>query len=356
MQIIEFDKAAPDLIDRAFALRVAVHRADTPENPAPVERFFKTMFTHQFPGRENHWFAAVEAGDEASAEGDNEADAEGDRLVGLARVVFHTDENTDFAMFDVSVPPGHRRRGHGTALIEHVERFCAERGRTTIATAVPIFWEGGPAREEIGANALERRGYARALTLVNRRSPVAPFPPEEEARRFDEALAKAGDAYELRQWSGPVPDDLLDTMCRMETMIMSEVPMGELELEPERVDAEKLRGREAVNLAEGRVNVHSVAIERATGEVVAWTEIDTDFGDYPDAHQAITIVDPAHRGHRLGLLVKLANLRLLRERFGHIEWIWTDNADINEHMIAINELLGNTTVDGYAEYQRKIGA
>lgn len=342
MQIIEFDRTAPDLIDQAVALRVAVHRADTPENPEPVERFFRTMFAHVFPGRENHWFAAVE---------------DGDRMVGLARAVFNTNaENREIAMISVSVAPEHRRRGHGAALLEHVERFCAERSRSTLVTIVPIYWEGGPARDETGAKALERRGYSRALTLVNRRSPAAPFTPDEEERRFAAALAKAGDAYALRQWAGPVPADLLDTMCRMETMILSEVPMGELEFEPEQVDAEKLRAREAVNAEEGRANLHSVAVERATGQVVAWTQIGVDLGDYGDAHQAITIVDPAHRDRRLGLLVKLANLRLLRERFPRVEWIWTDNADVNAHMIAINELLGYTTVDGSAEYQKKLEA
>ncbi|THV30617.1 GNAT family N-acetyltransferase [Glycomyces paridis] len=345
MRIIEFDKARPDLIDRTFALLTAAHEADTPENPEPVERFYKTMFTHLFPGRRKHWFAAVETGDDGE-----------EHVIGLGRVNFFLDENQDFATFAVTVHPGHRRRGHGAALLAHVERFCAEQGRTTVVTAVPMYWENGPERDETGARALERRGYTRALTTVNRRSPAAPFGADEETRRYDEARAKAGDAYELRQWAGPVPDDLLITMCRMETMIMSEIPLGELDLQPEQVDAKKLRGREAVNAAEGRVNVHSVAVDRSTGEVVAWTEIGVDEGDHADGHQGITIVDPAHRGHRLGLLLKLANLRQLRERFPHVAWIWTDNADVNAPMIAINELLGYATVDANAEYQRKLEA
>ena len=57
MEIIEFNAGDPDLIDRAFAVSNAAHDADTPENPAPAERFFKTLFTHAFPGRDNHWFA-----------------------------------------------------------------------------------------------------------------------------------------------------------------------------------------------------------------------------------------------------------------------------------------------------------
>ena len=46
-----------------------------------------------------------------------------------------------------------------------------------------------------------------------------------------------------------------------------------------------------------------------------------------------------HRGHRLGLLVKLAMLDLLAAREPQVTRINTGNADGNRHMIAINERL-----------------
>ncbi|HEX2144937.1 MAG TPA: GNAT family N-acetyltransferase [Glycomyces sp.] len=339
MNIIEVGAGDTDLIDQAYALLTAAHRADTPENPPVTERFFKALFTHAFPGRERHWFAVIDDG----------------AMVGLARVNFFTDENRELAFLaNGAVHPDHRRRGIGTALLNHAERFSAEHGRTTLLLAAPVYWEGGPARDGLGATMLERRGYEKALTTVNRRSPVDPLGSDEEQRRYDEALAKAGDDYELRQWIGPVPEDLLDTMCRIETMIMSEIPLGEIDMEPEQMNPEKLRAKEAVNAAEGRTWVTSVAVERATGEVAAWTEVALDDGDEANGHQGITIVAPAHRGHRLGLLLKLANLRLVRERHPDLKHIWTDNADVNAPMIAINELMGYETVDASAEYQRKL--
>jgi len=340
MEIIEFNGDDPALVEQAFALLTAAHRADTPENPAPVERFFTTLFTHAFPGRENHWYGCVEDGE----------------LLGHARLTFFTDENLELAMLRFgAVHPDHRGRGVGTALLDHAERASAANGRTTVLTGAPVYWEGGPARDEAFARLLEARGYAKALTTVNRRSPVDPLGAEREAEAYDRALAAAGDDYEVRQWVGPVPDDLIDTMCRMETMIINEIPLGEIEMEVEHMTPEKLRAREAVYAAEGRLIVNSVALDR-NGEIVAWTEVGVDEGDYRDAHQAITIVDPAHRGHRLGLLLKLANLRQIRDRFPHVEYIWTDNADVNAPMIAINELLNYTTVDASAEYQLKVAA
>ncbi len=135
MEIIEFNAGDPDLIDRSFALLTAAHDADTPENPDLPERFFRTLFTHTFPGRERHWFAAVKDG----------------LAVGYARANFFTDENRELAMIEVVVHPDHRRQGIGTTLLAHVERFCAENGRTTLITGTPVFWEGGPERAEIGA-------------------------------------------------------------------------------------------------------------------------------------------------------------------------------------------------------------
>ncbi len=48
----------------------------------------------------------------------------------------------------------------------------------------------------------------------------------------------------------------------------------------------------------------------------------------------------AHRGHRLGLLVKVAMLDLVAEAAPEVGRITTDNAGSNEYMIAINARLG----------------
>jgi len=63
--------------------------------------------------------------------------------------------------------------------------------------------------------------------------------------------------------------------------------------------------------------------------------------DEPDwMFQGLTAVVRAHRGHRLGLLVKLAMLEWLAEAEPQRRWMITGNAETNEHMIAINEALG----------------
>lgn len=58
-----------------------------------------------------------------------------------------------------------------------------------------------------------------------------------------------------------------------------------------------------------------------------------------------------HRGHRLGLLLKLTNLLWLREREPHLERIITWNATSNGPMLAINEAMGFELLDEWNEWR-----
>jgi len=65
-----------------------------------------------------------------------------------------------------------------------------------------------------------------------------------------------------------------------------------------------------------------------------------------------TIVARKHRGHRLGLLVKLAMRELLATTEPQLERIETWNAQANEHMIAINEAMGYTVFSQPSTWSR----
>ncbi len=96
------------------------------------------------------------------------------------------------------------------------------------------------------------------------------------------------------------------------------------------------------------------AVHEPSGQVVAWTLI--DLGPSADWHafQQITIVDPAHRGHRLGLLTKVENLRWVLHHEPALRVIDTWNAAENRHMITINEQLGFRPVDAWTDWQLTI--
>ncbi len=77
-----------------------------------------------------------------------------------------------------------------------------------------------------------------------------------------------------------------------------------------------------------------------TGRLVACTELLLAADSPEQAWQMLTVVDPAHRGHRLGLAVKLANLDALAGRRPGVRLIVTDNAAVNAPMIAVNDMMG----------------
>ena len=84
----------------------------------------------------------------------------------------------------------------------------------------------------------------------------------------------------------------------------------------------------------------AAALERSSGRAVAFSELTVPRTAPELAYQWDTLVLPAHRGHRLGLLVKLANLARLAELSPATTEVVTWNARDNEPMIAVNESLG----------------
>jgi RimJ/RimL family protein N-acetyltransferase len=95
-------------------------------------------------------------------------------------------------------------------------------------------------------------------------------------------------------------------------------------------------------------------VHEETGRLVAWTAIGGDRQLDWFAWQGITIVEPRHRGHRLGALVKVANLRWVRAADPALRVIDTFNAEANTYMIAINEAMGFRPLYAWQAWQRDL--
>ena len=247
-------------------------------------------------------------------------------------------DNLELADVGLRTLPEHRRRGYGEALLTQVEALLAGRGRTVATFYVPCAYEDGPrGAGEAGVEFLLDRGYTIAQSEVQR---ALALPVDEKllTRLLDEAEPHHRD-YTLRQFGDHCPDDLLESYGRLVGSLITEAPTGELVLEEEVFDAHRLRHEEDLAIAAGRTRVVTVALDPA-GDVVAYTEIQVPRHEPGRAYQWGTLVHPAHRGHRLGIAVKAANhLRLQRQEPSVTEVI-TENAEVNDHMIAVNDLLG----------------
>jgi hypothetical protein len=115
-------------------------------------------------------------------------------------------------------------------------------------------------------------------------------------------------------------------------------PIGDLPLEPERLDADRIRQAEAANVSRGR-QTYNTGVRR-NGRLVGWTAVAALLDDPQRAWQQITLVLPEDRGHRLGMVLKLENLRFVRGRQPELRYLDTFNALSNEHMLSINRQIG----------------
>lgn len=259
-------------------------------------------------------------------------------------------DNLERAELSVHTHPAHRRRGHGSAMLAHVEDAVRTHGRTVLgAEAV---WQPGSGPDGVGEPGPEfarARGYALALCDVKR---VLALPVDGAV--LDALAAGAAprhEGYTLRSWVGPVPDDLLMGWARLTSSLATEAPTGELRLEAESADPAVVRDGEALAARQGRTKYNTVALDPA-GDVVGYTDIATTVHEPGRAYQWGTLVRRDARGHRLGLALKVANLRLLQAEAPDVTTLTTYNADVNRHMIEVNERLGFVPVARLGEFQK----
>jgi RimJ/RimL family protein N-acetyltransferase len=156
--------------------------------------------------------------------------------------------------------------------------------------------------------------------------------------------------YEVVTWIDRVPDDLLEGVAQLVGRMSTDTPSGDLSWEPEIWDAARWREKENDAFLSGRRRLAAGAVDRS-GHLVAFTDIGVYVHDPVVAEQWNTIVDPVHRGHRLGLAVKIANLRNLRREIPGVLRLETWNAIENSRIIAINELLGFQVVERVDEFE-----
>jgi GNAT superfamily N-acetyltransferase len=268
----------------------------------------------------------------------------GGEVAGFGALYAGSWDNLDVAWLQGGVHPSHRGRGIGSALQEHLHARCLELGRPSIGADA---WEGTP-----GTAFLENRGYDKKSQAILRRQRLASLPPGGVAPLRDHAQQRAGD-YELLFLDGALPEEILEDYCRMAASI-NDAPLDDLELEDDVYDPRRTRLVEEAQQGRNRDHLRVAARHRGTGELGGHTEVVVERWDPAVAYQFDTAVAPAHRGHRLGLLLKSAMVLWLRERNPEVRTVDTWNAESNGFMIEVNEQLGYEVVARELQFQRRL--
>ena len=325
--------------DRAFtawyAVVDAVHRELWPGVPGPSRDGLRAEVLAEHTGEPATCLAATDA----------TGTVVGSVSLGAPRL-----DNTHLVTAELYVHPAHRRRGAGRALLAAVEKRAADAGRTVVLVrqeeshrhVVP-----SPHRDFALAH-----GYA--LAQRDLRSDLAV--PVESVRllALESACAVRARGYGAVTWTGPCPDVYAEDRAALSRCISADIPLGDLDVEPEAWDVDRVRRSEDQHAAEGRLVLSAGAVHRDTGRLVAYTELHVPHAEPERAYQWDTVVLPEHRGHRLGTVVKIANLRRLATVSPATSTVTTCNAEDNRYMIAVNAALGFTVVGASLEWQKRL--
>jgi hypothetical protein len=159
--------------------------------------------------------------------------------------------------------------------------------------------------------------------------------------------------YELLRLPGVVPDDLVDAVAAL-TEAINDAPTEGLEIEDEVFTADRIRAFEAAQAGRDIRIYRLLAPHRETGDLAGHTVVGVDADQPWCGGQYDTSVVEAHRGHRLGLLLKIGMLRWLAEEEPQLRAIDTTNAASNHHMVAVNETLGYRPIERRIGWQRRL--
>jgi GNAT superfamily N-acetyltransferase len=287
------------------------------------------------------------------------------RVVASALLVWSLAENAVVAGIELSVLRAFRNQGIGTAMADLLEAKIRGLGRPVIQVGaihealpgetIPAATGFGqiPAADP-GARFLRKRGFT--LEQVYRLSNLT-LPVEEATlqRLESEAWAKTGDGYRVHLWTGSTPEQWRDGVAHIFTRLPLDSPTGDLEIDPEPWDAERVRVNDERRIKSGRLALVAAVEHIHSGTLVAFNGLSTPDADRTrPTDQGITLVLKEHRGHRLGMLTKVANIRQLMEVSPESPFITTDNAEENRPMLDVNEAVGFRATGYEGVWQKKL--
>ena len=331
MRIERFDPATDEARLRdCHELVISGQEADDPNVPAVSYRRFRGWWKHGFADNpQQAWLATADSG----------------ALLGGYLLELPERENRSNGFVSPMVAPDCRRQGVGTALIAHAAEQAALADRTLLMSEARVGAPGHAFAESIAA---------RPGMLDVRR--VLDVGPGQQVRlaalRTGAELHARG--YSMRQWAGRTPDELVGLVCALNSA-MADAP-HDATVEPMNWDADRVRSEDERVVTEGTLIYSVAAVQDATGQAAALTQIFIDPDVAGWAWQGLTAVTREHRGHRLGLLVKVTMLEWLAKAEPRISHIVTGNAAGNEHMIAVNEELGHRVSDYFQAFEMDVAA
>jgi GNAT superfamily N-acetyltransferase len=274
---------------------------------------------------------------------------DGETMVGAGRVDLPLLDNLHSAYSSVWVDPAWERRGVGRAVEAECVRVARDHDRRVLMTEAFAPMDAESPGTLFAAATGYTKGIEDAMKVVDL------FETEASWAALEAKTEESRNGYRIISWQDHMPEEYVDDYCRLNEMFFDEAPTGEMEIENEKWDAQRVAAREERNRVTGRHELAAGAVS-PDGTMVAVTEVMVNSRATQRGFQSGTLVTPEHRGHRLGLAIKLANHRQIRSAFPDCQVLLTGNADVNAPMNAVNTQLGYHDVERCIELQKDISA
>ena len=310
MQIVDFGLDSPsEWLDAWHRLDVAVALETLPGLEPPSAAETRADLTSDLAYR-RRGIAAIDGG----------------TLVGGIAIGESLLEDLDTADGWLLVDPAYRRRGVGTRLLDAARETLRAGGRRRLESSVLV-----------GSAAAQFAKYAGARV----RQVEVPNVLDLSAldRDFVHANARTAPPYVLASWIDECPDELVVAFADAHAA-MDDAPRGDHDTYDDWVwSPARVRDEESCRSALGYTVLTVAAAHEPSGSIAGYTQIAVT-GRPTTAIQEDTGVVRGHRGHRLGMALKCANLIALTEHSPSMQTVVTWNAESNKYMLAVNDALG----------------
>lgn len=311
----------------------------------------------------NRWVALPAGVDPRTASPDDAA--------GMLATEYALADNTDLVMVWIGVRPDLRGQGIARQLEQVARADVRESSRTVVqvwtdhelysgADALqPRTGAGAVDPDSVDVHYLRARGFAFEQAEIHNMLQIPPAAQRTEwlagiAAQRAAAAAFAGPDYAVVQWTGATPPGEVEVYAALRARMSVDIPSAALAFEEEAWDAARVQHLDELREKSGRYHALTAVRHVPTGHLVAYSELVWQAAQPEGVWQFDTFVRGEHRGHRLGMLAKAANLELLLRRNPAAARIHTWNAGENSYMLAINEQLGYRPRAVAGGWQRKV--
>jgi GNAT superfamily N-acetyltransferase len=270
-------------------------------------------------------------------------------MAGVVRVMLR-DDHPHTARAQIEVLPRFRRRGYGARALMVAIEYAAARGRRRILGEA--YYPPAEAADHEYRVFLEHNGFrlvstdfVRALTL--------PVPRVLLDGIAAMALSAYFDEYRVLTFD-EVPAAVLPSLVQLMNRYRTEAPTREIDWLPDALDPQRYVEIRHADADTGRDRLTTIAVEMATDQVVACTELLLRPG-LTQVAQLATYVHPHHRGHRLGQAVCAANLRALQEQHPTHRDVHTEVNVDTPWLAGVYESLGFRPIEMVGSFVRDLG-